>query len=457
MKPLTLINFQLLRHICIIAIPIALQNVLVNCLNMMDTLMLSRFGENPVAAVGLANQPFFISTMIIFGLSCGACVLTSQYYGVGNWEAIRKVLSIAMSMALVVGISIFLLLFFFPQEVMGFYTDKPLLIEMGAQYLRIASFSYFFMTLSTTYLGIVVSIGAPQLPLKINVLALVLNTTLNAILIFGLLGFPALEVRGAAIATVIARMVEFALVAYFLFGPRSLVRLRLSDLFHFDRPLFQDYIRYGMPVLCNEFLWGFGTSLYSVILGHTSEFVVTAYNFVLIVERMVNAYVLGIGRAAGVLVGMEMGRNNPKEAYRQARYMLVFAAIMGALSLLIYLFLRILVGLPITAELLDFEPATMQALSAMMLVEVLIAIPRGVQTVCIIGVLRGGGDTFFATLADTGPIYLGCLPLGFLGFKLGAPVFVLYLLLRSDDIIKLCLVLWRFRSRRWMRNVTRPG
>ncbi len=441
---------NLSRNIKHIALPMALQNLVLNLLNMVDTLMVSKVGEMELSAVGLANQPFFVFTLLLFGISSGACVLTSQYYGIDDKKSIKNIVAFAISFSLAMSFVIFLGVFFFPEAVMRFYTSEAPLIELGARYLKVASLSYVFTAFSATFLGIIVSVGEGSLPLKINSIALVVNTVLNYTFIFGNFGAPKMGAEGAALATVISRIIEFSIVIFYIFKLDDKIKMEVKDFFIYNKILIKDFFKYSCPVILNEFFWSFGMSLHSVILGHFSPLMLPAYNIIMVIERIVSSAQLGLGKSAAVIVGIDLGRDDKKMAYQNAKKLLIFGMFSGVFVVFTLIFTRYFV-----VDLLGLSEETNRVIYLFMLVEILYAIPRCIATIGIIGIFRGGGDTVFSALADALPIYFVAIPLGFVCAYFGAPIFLVYLALRTDEPVKLILTLWRFRGKKWMKNVTR--
>ena len=255
------------RGVVTLAVPIILQNLITTSLGLIDTFMVGALGEAPLAAVTLANVPVFVIQLVIFGLQSGSSVLISQYWGKGDVESINRVMGIGCYVAGAISVLFALAMGLFPRQLMGMLTDNPALVEIAAGYARIVGPSYLFNSLTGIYVGAHRSMGNPRLGLVVFTISMCTNTALNWVLIFGNLGAPRLEVEGAALATLISRVVEFAAMAVYA-GVNRRFRLRLSCLIRPGREIVRKFIHYSGPVVFNEGMWGLGTSLYKVIMGH---------------------------------------------------------------------------------------------------------------------------------------------------------------------------------------------
>jgi putative MATE family efflux protein len=443
-------NQTLIKNIMAMTLPIALQNLITFSLNLLDILMIGRLGENDIAAAGLANQPFFIFSLLIYGIASGATILTAQYYGKGDKNIIKRVITLSLWVSLFITAIVAALIYIFPENVMGFYTDKTVVIELGASYLKYTSISYLFTAISGTYLGIVVSVGNPYLPLKINCFAIILNTFFNYIFIFGKLGAPAMGIAGAGLATLISRIIEFMIVIWYLFFIDTDINLRLKDFLHFDKLIMLDMAKYSIPVVANEILWGAGISMYSVVIGHMSSAVIAAYNISMVMERLCSAYILGLCKASAILLGEQLGQGNKEKALMYSHKMIHFAAFTGAISGIIAVLTIFIIPLVFK---IGYE--AQKALVIIMIVMGVNVVINAVNSTNIVSILRSGGDTAFATFIDVSFIWLAALPLSYYCAKLGYPLLIVMLAMKTEEFIKLILGTLRVKQGKWLKNLTR--
>lgn len=267
---------QFYRMVCTLVLPMALQNLINVGVQSADVIMLGKVGETALSASSLAGQVMFIMSLIFFGLTSGAAVLTAQYWGKRDTRTIEKVLGMAMRIAILVGILFTVAVYTVPYPIMKIFTSEPEVIEAGVSYLKIVGISYIFTAITMVYLNLMRSVERVIISTVVYSISLVVNIVLNSIFIFGLLGCPALGIRGAAIGTLVARVTEFAIVMWYAKFKNKEVRFRIKDLFVKDKKLQKDFLVFAMPVLINELLWGTGTSMLTAVIGHLGSSMVAA-------------------------------------------------------------------------------------------------------------------------------------------------------------------------------------
>lgn len=443
---------SLIKPLMALALPIALQNVIIFSLNMLDSVMLGQLGEREIAAAGQANQPFFVFMLLLFGISSGACILTSQYYSRGDFRAVRKICALALTISTVFTTLIVIGVMLFPEKIMGFYADDPEIIALGTRYLLYVAPSYLFTAFSTIFLGIIVTVDEPALPLKINGFALICNSILNYLLIFGKLGFPAMGMEGAGLATLLARMMEFGIVIIYIARFDKKIKLRIHDFFHPSVTLVKDFIRYCTPVICNEFLWGLGISMYSVVIGRLEFYIISAYNIVTILTRISMSLTYGVCKASSIVVGKELGIGREENAYLYAKALLWISFICGLFSSFL-LFL----GLFAIPRVIQVSKEGMEAIVVILAIEMVATIFNSLNTTIVVGVLRSGGDTVWSLFLDVGFIWGLSLPVCALFAYLHFPLWAIIAATKLEEMAKLMFGLMRFASKKWIHNVTREN
>jgi putative MATE family efflux protein len=439
------------KQLALISIPIALQNLIGFGVNMMDTVMLGSLGEKQISASAIANQPFFIMSIMIFGLASGASVLTAQYWGKGDMATIRKIIGIAIKASLLCSVVFSVFVIIFPESVMSIYTNDKQVILLGSQFLRIIGFSYILSGISMTFLFIIRSVEHVMFPLVISIIIFVVNTILNWLLIYGEFGFPKLGIRGSATATLISRIVEFLLVLNFAFNIDKKIKLKLIDVFSFDKQLFKDFLHYSLPVVLNETLWSVGITMQTVIIGHISSQAVAANSISSIVQRLAYVYIFGLANAAAVMVGKQIGAGNEQKA-RDTAFTLLIVSVFAGIIASIFMFL---IRDP-ALMLFNISDSTKELTKQIMLVFSFVVFFAAFNSTNIVGVLRGGGDTKFALVIDVSCLWIIALPLGAIfGLIFKIPIVFVFALLFIDEPIKFLLGILRFKSGLWLRNVTR--
>ena len=434
-----------------LVIPMALQNLINVAVTTSDVIMLGKVGENVLSACSLAGQVQFIMTLIFFGLTSGAAVLTAQYWGKGDTRTIEKVMGITLRFSVSVGIVFTLAVLLFPSQIMRIFSPDEAIITEGAKYLRIISFSYILISVTMIYLNIMRSVEKVIIATVVYLTSLIVNVLLGVVLIYGLLGFPAMGIEGAATATLIARASELVIVVVYAKRYNHVVRIRLSDLFVRDPLLFGDFLKYSIPVMLNELMWGAGTSLNAVVIGHLGTPVVAANSVAQVTRQLATVVAFGLANATAIIIGKAIGEENYDKAEEYAGRFIKLTLLAGVVGAVVVLIAR-----PVTMAALSLSPQAKEYLSVMMLVMSYFVIAQAYNTTMVVGVFRAGGDTRFGLFLDVSTMYAGSILLGALAafvFKWSIPV--VYILLMGDEIIKLPLTTWRYKSKAWLRNVTR--
>ncbi|MCI8538315.1 MAG: MATE family efflux transporter [Oscillospiraceae bacterium] len=445
------------RNVVTLATPIVLQNIVTTALGLCDTFMVGLLGEAPMAAVTLANLPVFVIQLLVFGIQSGSSVLISQYWGKGDTGAINRVLGIGFFVAGGISTLFALVMFFFPAQLMGMLTNNSELVELSLNYCRLVGFSYMFNSITGVYVGAHRSMENPKLGLCVFTASMLLNTFLNWVFIFGSLGAPRLEVTGAALATLISRIVEFVIMAgYAAVNKRFRIRPRL--LLRPGRVLVQDFIRYSTPVVMNETLWGLGSSIYPTIMGHMdrSTEILAAYTISGNVEKIFTVVVFGLASTAAIIIGREIGAGRRDTIYEVGCALNTLAVLVGAvMGGLMVLAARSPLGAAFYS-LFHLSPWGAETATMMLTFLGLIMPLRSFDTTNVVGVLRGGGDVRAATIIDLCPLWFVAIPLAFLfGIVLKWGIFWVYVGLTMESVCKSFIGVWRLRSRKWINDLTR--
>lgn len=439
------------KSVMALVVPMALQNLINVGVQSADVVMLGWVGEISLSAASLAGQIQFLMTLIFFGIASGASVLTAQYWGKNDVRTIEKVIGIALRLSMSVAILFFIGATFFPDNIMRVFSPDPRIISEGTGYLRIAGVSYLFMGFTNLYLIIIRSVENVIISTVVYGVSLVTNVTLNAVFIFGLLGAPAMGVRGAALATTIARGVECLIVLiYALRNP--VIKIKFKDIFASNPQLFKDFSRYSMPTTVNEILWGGAITANAVIVGHLGASAVAANSVSQVMRQLATVVCFGIGNASAVMLGKTIGAGKKELALDYSHKFMKLTGIAGCLGGMVILALRpfIITGLKLSDEASGY-------LSLILLIQAFQVIIGAFNTTLIVGVFRSGGDTRVGLLIDVMVMWFITIPLGAVGaFVFKWPVEVIFMILLADEILKLPLALLRYKSRRWLRDVTRP-
>jgi len=433
-----------------IAVPIMLQNLISSFVNMVDTVMIGRLGTAEIAAVGLGNQVFFLFTMILFGVCSGAAVFTAQYWGKKDIEGIRKNTGLSLLIVTSVGAVFTAASIAAPRFIIGLYSNDETVIELGAAYLRAVAPCFIPFAISFLLTIVMRTIEKVKLSMITTLVALSINVVLNYLFIFGAGPIPAMGVVGAAIATVIARVIELVILVSVSYGKKYAIAGTLKELFGFDLVFVARFFTITLPVIVNELLWSLGITVQSVIFARTNTDAIAAFNITNTVSQLTWVIFIGLGNGAAVLIGKKIGEGSEAEARDYASRITLFAPLVAA-GIAVFL-----IPLSWTLPYLFNVNANVFAIISVMFIILTVSYPfRAFNMAMVIGVSRAGGDTVFCMVYDIFFMWILALPLAAAAsFVFHAPVWIIYLCLASEEPLKMLIGLARLRSGKWLNNVT---
>lgn len=445
---------QFYRKIFHLVLPIVIQNLLSAAVSSADVVMLNYVGQSSISAVSLASQYANILFSVFYGLGTGVTMLCAQYYGKKDMHAIEVIEGIALRFSLAAGLSFTVLSLTIPQYMMRLFTDDTGLIRIGASYLRYMSVAYLCWSIIEIYFSVLRSIGRVTVCTILNIITFSLNIFLNAVFIFGLFGAPRLDAMGVAIATSLSRLTELA-GCLIVSALSKDIRLNFRFVFLRNKLLFKDFVRLSLPALGNDIVWGVGFSMYSVIIGHLGTDAVAANSFVIVVRNFGTILCFGIASAGTILLGNILGENRLKEAKADSRRLMKLTVISGIVGGLIVLAASPFVIAYAKESLTD---TALYYLKYMLLINTYYIMGAAVNTTLIAGVFRSGGDSRFGLFCDAIDMWCYAVPLGFIAaFVLKLPVLWVYFLLCTDEFVKWPWVFRRYKSEKWLKNITRDN
>ncbi len=438
------------RAVATLVIPLALQNLINVGVSAADVFMLGMVGEKALAASSLAGQVQYIMTLIFFGLSSGASVLIAQYWGKGNLDAIKKVLGISVKIGLVVSVLFTVVTYAFPWQLMHLLTNDEEVMALGVKYMRIVCWSYVISSMTMVYLNTMRSIERVVISMGTYLVSLIVNIVFNAIFIFGLCGLPAMGIVGAACATLLARVVEFVIVVVYDRKFNQVFRFSFS-FFKKDELLFKDYVKFSVPVVCNELMWGSGCAVITAIIGHLGSSMTAANSAAQVARQLAVVLALGIANATAIMIGKVIGEGKMELAREYGTRFVRLSLIVGAIGSMVILIVR-----PVLLAVMSLTPEASEYLSLMMFVMTYFVFFQSYNTVLVVGIFRAGGDTKFGLLIDVGFMWGFSITAGAIAaFVLKVPPMLVYVLLLSDEVLKVPFSTLRYKQRRWLNNVTR--
>ena len=438
---------SLRKEIVRLALPIALQQFMTALVGACDAIMLGKLSQDAMSAVSLATQVTFVFNLFMFAFMAGENMFVAQYYGKGDYAGISQVFSLVTKICGCIAVVFLAGTLFFPEQLMRILTNEETLIVLGSEYLRVIGISYVFSGIAQTFLAIMKNCGAVNMSTLINGVMVILNIALNAVFIFGLSGFPKMGIKGAALATVLATVVQFLWsVGYVLCRIRA-VKFSLRSC---EKKLFGRFWQKAVPLLINNLAWGIGFSMYSVIMGHLGTDAVAANGIANISKNLVVCFCLGLGNAGSIIVGNRLGADRLQEAKEAGGTLTRTAIIAGIVSGLVLIALS-----PFITKMVDLTPTARGYLQKMLLICSYYIAGKSVNCMTIGGIFAAGGDSKFGMLCDSVTLWCITVPLGCIcAFILKLPVMVVYFVLNLDEIIKLPVVYKHYKKYKWIKNLT---
>ena len=432
-----------------IAIPIMLQSLITVGINLMDTIMLSSMGDAQLSASSLAGQFINLFQICCMGIGMGASVLTSRYWGMKDIASLRKAVTIMLRVCFVFATAFTLATVLFPEAIMRIYTNDPEIITYGISYLRYILPTYYCMGFALTCTIVLRTVGQVRIPLMCSIIAFFVNIFFNWVFIFGKLGAPRMEIAGAALGTLIARIFELCFICGHFFFKDRRIGYRLRHITTNCRNMVSEYLRVSIPVLISDSLLALGNNAVAMIMGRIGTAFVAANSVTVVVQQLSSVMTQGISNASGIITGHTMGEGDYDKAQRQGYTFLFIGIVLGCVAALIITVLRgpIINYYKVTDEAKLIAWELMNAIS-------LIMIFQSANSILTKGVLRAGGDTKFLMAGDILFLWIASIPLGILaGLVFHWSSFWIYMMLKIDQIIKCVWCVFRLRSRKWMKKI----
>ncbi len=430
-------------------VPMALKELIAAFINLLDSVMLGGFGEEVIAGVGIANQWFFLFAVVTFGVCGGAGVFASQYWGARNFGRMKKVLGLNVMLVGAATLVFVLPALICPELIIQVFRRDPAVVEYGAKYLRIASLSYLFSGLTSAYDISLCCTEKANIPFLSRAVGLLVNVVFNQVLIFGLGPIPAMGVEGAAIATIIARGTELAIIIGAVYGKKLIQAAPLRELLSIPRDMIGGYFKAAVPIILNEGAWALGTTMYSWVFSQISTEATVIMVIVQNIERLILVFFHGGGNATGIIVGKLIGGEEYEKAYSVSKKLCFLNSAFALLVSTAFIMVRQVVLIPY-----DVAPSLRtDALQVLFLMAVLMNI-KSLTFLFIVGIFRNGGDPKGAALIDICSVWLVGVPcVCFAGLVLKLPITQIYMVLMIEEVVKLALSIWRFSSKKWLRNL----
>ena len=438
------------KSLLVLAVPMILQNLITYLVGFADNLMIGTLGDSVVSGVYMAGQVQTTLQVISFGIEGTVLLLASQYWGKRDTETIRKITSIGFRLCGILGAVTTAVCLLFPEAVVQIFTREESVVSCGKEYLFAVALSFLFFCMTQALIVSMRSVENARIGFLVSLVSLVVNVSLNYLLIFGKAGFPELGVTGAGIATVISRIVEFLVIFFYVRFWDKKLRYRFSMLARRDPALFRDFVRYGVPLMAGQLVWGCNLIANSKILGNLSEGVMTAASLANNVNNMIYVVMNGMAGAVGILTGKTVGAGKLGKIREYSVTVQILFFLLGLLSCGLVLLIR---G-PFISLYNISEEAVSYSFQFIGVLSVTI-IGTAYQYPCLFGLVKSGGDVGFVFKNDTIFVFGVVIPLSVLTLLLGCPPWVIFLCLKSDQILKCAVAFFKIRRYDWMKNLTR--
>jgi len=441
------------KNLIALAIPISLQNLITFAVNFADNIMVGRLGDSAISGVYMGNQLQTVVQMFVGGISTAMLILSAQYWGRKDTGSIKKIIAIAIKLALVVGLVFSAVSVMFPATIIRIFTKDASVIAEGAEYLRIVGISYIFFSIAQVFISSMRSVETAKIGLYISIMALVVNIVFNYILIFGVGNvIPAMGIKGAAIATLISRILEAAVAVFYVRFADKKLKLRFRELLPTDKLILKDFVKYGLPVIGGDVVWSINTLANSMILGHFTAEVIAATSIVGMLHNMVYIWMTGMSAAVGIITGKTVGAGEYEKMKEYAKTVQIIFVIVGLISGCVVQLLKVpFVSLyDVTPEAVGYAYQFINVISVTI-------IGTCYQAASLFGLVKSGGDISFVFKNDTIFVFLVVLPSAIIAKLLGAPAWVVFAALKCDQILKCFVAVVKINKFNWMKNLTRSA
>lgn len=432
-------------------IVLVLQNVISLSVNLADNLMLGAYSETALSGVAAVNQIQFVYQQILTAVGDGLVILCSQYWGKKQTEPMRKIAAVAMHTAISIAIVLFVLVSLFPGKAMSFFTTDAAIADQGILYIKTIRFTYLFFAITMTLLATMRSVENVNIAFCLSVSTLLINCSINYVLIYGRFGAPELGVTGAAIGTLTARAVECIVVIYYVWRKDQKLKIRLKDYFHADRILYKDYFRVSLPMLFVQGLWGLNNALQTAILGHMTSIAIAANSVASTLFLVVKSTAVGAASTASVIIGKTVGMGDMKVVKKYAVRLQKMFLFIGVVSGILLFFIRIPV-----LSLYDLSTETREMANAFLIILSVVCMTMSYQMPTNNGIIRGGGNAMFVVKMDLISIWGIVIPLSLImAFVVKASPIVVVCCLNADQVFKCVPAFLEANYGNWARKLTR--
>lgn len=439
------------RSLVSLAIPVALQNLITFSVGFADNLMVGSLGDSAVSGVYMANQVQTFLQLFSGGVEGALLILAAQYWGKRDTDSIKRISAIGFHFTTVFGVLLTAMCVCFPKEIVSIFASDPSVVAEGRDYLHLVCFSYVFFCITQLLIAAMRSVEVARIGMAVSAVSLISNIGLNYLFIFGKLGFPAMGVRGAALATLISRVVEMTVMIVYVFAVDKKLRLKISDFFKTDKVLRRDFIRYGIPIVAGQVVWSVNMMAGTAILGRFPADVTTAASIANTMSTLAYVVMNGMSSAVGVITGKTVGAGEVEKVKEYARTVQVLFLALGIVTGAAVALLKA----PFIGLYSDISASAAAHSASFITVLSVTTVGTCYQAACLFGLVKSGGDIGFVFKNDTIFVFLVVLPSALAAALLGAPPWVVFTCLKCDQILKCFVAVVKINRFNWIKNLTR--
>ena len=439
------------KTLCMLSFPIVLQNFITYLVGLADNVMVSVLGETAVSGVYVANQISTLLQLFVMGLAAALTVLSTQYFGLGDKKSMKLIVSTALRVSVYVSVLLWAVVFFFPEAVLSVFTDETEVIKAGAQYIKVLSFTYLPFCVTNVLIAGMRCVEKVKIGTKVALCALFINVFFNWVFIYGKLGVPSLGIKGVAFSTLISRIIELSIMFVYVFRMDEKLKFKASDVFKRDVTLVKKFLKYGLPVILGDLLWGMNLVMQAIIVGHLGTISIAAVSIANNIFSVVSVGLYGFRDGSAIIVGKTVGTGDYNKVKLYAKTLQVVYVILGVVTSIIITLTKFLV--PLLYNKMDAE--TIELAKNLVTVLSVTVLGSAYQMGSLTGIVRAGGDTKFVLRNDMIFIWLIVIPSAAIAaFVFSAPTLVVFMCLKCDQIIKCAVAAIKVNRYRWIKNLT---
>lgn len=433
-----------------LAIPIVIQNLITSSINMVDTVMIGKIGEVEIAAVGIANQYFFLFNLLIIGITSGAGIFISQYWGQRDKENIHRTLGLSLVSSTIFSILFTIIAFMIPEYIMVLFNKDPYVIQLGIDYLKIVSISYIFTAISLVFGVSSRCVEDTVAPMLVSIVALLVNASLNYVFIFGHLGFPAMGVKGAALATLIARVVETIVLILYIYFKKGVLAAKWKEIMDINKGFVAKSLRTIIPVVINDMCWALAMIIYAIAYGNLGTQAMAAVQITTTIQNVFMVFTFGLANGAAVMIGHQVGAGNINKSLEYTKRFVKLSTIVG-----IGIGIVLALSAPMILSFFNISEVVYKSALKILYIISIIMIIKVLGVVIIVGILRGGGAASYSLKVEALTMWGIGVPLVFLGsFVFKLPVEMVVLLAGFEEVAKVVFTIRKLKTGEWIRQVT---